>query len=89
MQHKKQSKKDSEELFSLREYLFKKKIKLDDFAKKVGVNRSTLHRIMKGESDPSLSIAIKIVKATQNKVSYEKLCDIEDLEVESESFHTC
>ena len=63
---------------NLREYLFKKKIKHEDFAKKVGINRSTLHRIMSGISDPSLSLATKIVKATKGQVSYEEIVGDED-----------
>ena len=65
---------------NLREYLFKKKIKHEDFAKKVGVARSTLHRIMIGKSDPSLSLAIKIVNATKGQVTYEEIATPEDLD---------
>lgn len=69
----------------LRKYLFEKKIKHEDFAKKVGINRITLYRIMSGISDPSLSLAIKIVKATKGNVTYEEIASPEDLEDHSES----
>jgi DNA-binding XRE family transcriptional regulator len=65
---------------NLREYLFKKKIKHEDFAKKLGIARSTLHRVMTGDSDPSLSLATKIVKETKGQVSYEEIVTPEDLD---------
>lgn len=69
----------------LREYLFKKKIKHEDFAKRVGTTRRTLFYIMAGTSNPKFSLIKKIVEATNGQVTYEDIKTSEDTEYDSES----
>ena len=65
----------------LHEYLYKNKIKHEDFARQIGVSRSTLHRIMTGEMDPRLSIVKKIEKATNGEVSAQDIQIKENLDM--------
>lgn len=53
---------------NLREYLFRKKIKHEDFAKQIEVSRKTLYSIMNGRMDPRLSVVRKIEKMTHGEV---------------------
>lgn len=62
----------------LREYLIRKKLTYEDFAVKIGISKRTLIRLMNGQSDPTLSLAKKIVDATSGKVSYDEIITPED-----------
>lgn len=44
-----------------------------DFALDLGINESTLYKYLKGDREPTLSIAVKIHRATRGEVSYEDL----------------
>lgn len=55
-------------IMNLREYLFRKKIKHEDFAKQIEVSRKTLYSIMNGRMDPRLSVVRRIEKMTHGEV---------------------
>lgn len=52
----------------LKEYLFRKNIKIGDFAKQVGISGKTLWGIMRGH-DTKLSIGVKIEEVTHGQVT--------------------
>lgn len=64
----------------LREYLFKKKITHEEFAKQVGTTRRSLHYIMSGTANPKFSLVRKIVIATNRAVDYDDIKTSEDLD---------
>lgn len=53
----------------LQQYLFKKKINQEDFARSLGVTRKTLYLILNGKMDPRLSTVRKIEKLTDGEVT--------------------
>lgn len=57
----------------LAEYLFRKKIKQTEFARRVGVSRVHLGEILRGRRRPSIGLAKKIEQATDGDVSKEEL----------------
>jgi len=54
---------------TLRDYLHFKKITLNEFAKKVGFNRSYLSLIKTGKLKPSMKLARMIEQATDGEVT--------------------
>lgn len=56
----------------LREYLDKQDLSMEDAAKKLGVAYGTIHNLLNGR-DIKLSIAMRIEKATQGKVTCKDL----------------
>ena len=59
-------------------YLFKTKIKYKDFAKKIGVQPHHLSSIVHKRVNPNLITAIKIIDATEGKVSLKELVRTQD-----------
>jgi len=57
---------------NLREYLFRKRIKQNEFAKDSGVSLPTISRVLRGE-DLKMSIAKRIVDASKGQISYEDI----------------
>jgi plasmid maintenance system antidote protein VapI len=57
----------------LREYLWKHKITIEEFAKSIGYNRHHISRVMKGEKKPGKGLANLIEKATNGEVKAEQL----------------
>lgn len=57
----------------LKEYLEKNFIIKAGFAKKIGLNVSTLHNILQGRAYPSAKTAQKIVELTNGEVTFEDL----------------
>lgn len=62
----------------LREYLFRKRITITDFSKKIGVSRHYLNRIVNKWRTPSPKLAKKIEEATKGEVTKEELLFPED-----------
>lgn len=58
---------------NLREYLKMSNLTQEEFCEHLNISRTTLYRLLNGEKEPSLSLAMKIVKATKNKVTFEDL----------------
>ncbi len=56
----------------LSEYLQERGITKREFAKRAGINTQTLYNILWGR-EPRLSIACKIIKASEGKISFEEL----------------
>lgn len=54
-------------------YLARQDESATSFAKRAGVEPSTITRIMNGERSPSLEVAKKIVDASDGKVTFEDL----------------
>lgn len=69
---------------NLKDYLYIKKITQADFAWTIGINPLTLQRIMKGQVDIKLSIALKIQKETNGNVTCDDL-----LKLNKKSSHYC
>lgn len=61
-------------------YLWENKISQKSFSKKIGISLRNLWLIVHNQSSPGLLNAIKIVKATKGKVSYEDLLSETDFE---------
>jgi plasmid maintenance system antidote protein VapI len=59
-------------------YLFKNKMKIKDFAEKIGIFPHNVSRIVNRKVTPHLVIAIKIHKATDGLVSYEEMVGEKD-----------
>ena len=59
-------------------YLWENKISQKDFSKSIGISLRCLWLIVHNQSTPSLLNAMKIVKATDNQVSYEDLLSESD-----------
>ena len=59
------------ENMTLNEFLEKNGMTEAEFARQVEVNRSTIHRILRGELSPGLKLAHKIQRTTRNKVKME------------------
>lgn len=57
----------------LREYLFRKRIKQTEFAKKVGVSRPYLSQVVNGQAVCDINIAKRISLATDNAVTRDEL----------------
>lgn len=57
----------------LREYLEKNAINIQAFARLIGCSNATMHRLLKGNSDCLVSLALKIKKQTHDQVSIEEL----------------
>ena len=57
----------------LREYLFRHRIKQQDFCKKVGISHKTLYLIINGKADIKLSTFRKIKAATDGQVKEEDI----------------
>lgn len=63
---------------NLREWLFRNKTSVTDFAKKVEVSRTHLNLISCGVRKPSPELAKRIEKATKGKVTKEEVLFPED-----------
>jgi len=57
----------------LKMYLFINQIKQVDFAKKLGISKVYLSRILKYENFPSQKIAMKIIELTNEKITMNDL----------------
>lgn len=57
----------------LKKYLDNNKITITDFAKKIGIHRNNLSRIINGNHFPSRTVAYKIEKLTSGEVTAESL----------------
>jgi len=62
----------------LRRYLTELEEPVQDFARRVGVSRQTLYRIITGSQSPKPGLARRIVEATGRAVSFEALYDRPD-----------
>ncbi len=56
----------------LSEYLQERGITKREFAKRAGINTQTLYNILWGR-EPRLTIACKIIKASEGKITFEEL----------------
>lgn len=56
----------------LSEYLQERGITKREFAKRAGINTQTLYNILWGR-EPRLTIACKIIRASEGKISFEEL----------------
>ena len=56
---------------TLKEYLILKKLTQKKFAEICGVTQPTICRLIKKKVSPTLDTAIKIAKATKNKVNFQ------------------
>lgn len=61
---------------TLSDYLTAERIKPAAFARKAGLAASTITRILDGTRRPLLDVAVKIVRATDGRVSFEDLAAI-------------
>lgn len=61
---------------TLSDFLSAKGLKPAAFARTVGLSASTVTRILDGSRRPTLDVALKIVRATDGKVSCEELAAI-------------
>ena len=68
----------------LDEYLFRTKQNNIDFAKKLGISRGHLQRILSGDRRPSVSLAKKIEELSKGKVSKEEMLFPEEFKREDE-----
>ena len=57
----------------LREYLFREKMKVSDFAKKINYSRIHVNEVMLGTRKPGKGLALTIHYATDGKVSFEEV----------------
>ncbi|MEN8236159.1 MAG: helix-turn-helix transcriptional regulator [Pseudomonadota bacterium] len=57
----------------LREWLFRNRKTVTDFAKEIGVSRSHLNMISNGKNLPSVQLAKKIEEGTEGKVTIMEL----------------
>ena len=57
----------------LKNYLLKNEISQVEFAKRLGLSRSTFHRYMTGTRTMPLTVAVKIEKLTKGKVTCKSL----------------
>ena len=58
------------------EYLKDRGISKREFAKRAGINVQTIYNILWGR-EPRLTIACKIIKASEGKISFEELIPLE------------
>lgn len=61
----------------LKQYLDVNGIKYQHFADKIKVNKMTLNYILKRERELRLSVAMRIVQATNGEVTFEDLIKLE------------
>lgn len=57
----------------LKEYFDRFSVNIEQFSKKIDVSRRTIYDILKEKSTPNLTTAAKIMRETQNLVTYEDL----------------
>lgn len=57
----------------LKDYLYRKKITHEDFAKALGVSYVTLWRVMEGRNHPSYPLLMKIYKITNKRVGLDEI----------------
>ncbi len=62
-----------EENMDLREYLFRKRITVTDFAKKINYGRTYVNEIVSGNRTPGRKLAETIEKETQGEVTVAEL----------------
>ncbi len=60
----------------LSEYLKDRGITKKEFARRAGINSQTLYNILWGR-EPRLTIACKIIKASEGKITFEELIPLE------------
>lgn len=58
---------------NLREWLFRKRRKVTDFAKEVGVSRNHINMIVNDHAKPGAGLAAKIEAATNGEVTLREL----------------
>lgn len=63
----------TEEKKDLIKYLLEKNMRLDEFAKNVGITFSYLKRLLKGDTSPSAEIMLKIWMACNKEIALETL----------------
>lgn len=56
---------------TLREYLIETKTRQSDFAATIDVTQATISRLVSGAVSPSIELAAKIKRATQDRVTFE------------------
>lgn len=57
----------------LKDYLYKNNITIEDFANTIGINRTSLWRIMSGKFNPSYELMMKIYKKTNKCVGLDEI----------------
>ncbi len=57
----------------LREYLFRQRLKISDFAKKLGYGRTYINEIVNGTKKPGKHLARQIERETEGQVKAEDL----------------
>lgn len=57
----------------LREYLDANGVNIHKFAELVGCSNATVHRLLRGNADCMVSLALKIKKQTHDQVSVEEV----------------
>ena len=65
--------KEEKEIMELREYLFRHRLKVTDFAKKINYGRTYINEIVVGTKKAGRKLAYEIEKATNGEVKADEL----------------